>query len=240
MLVRHESGGIRWYSFAPLDELGFLANWVTTNRNGFNLAGPPDGTAGKNRSLANELFAGGRKIYLPVQEHGVLVRELSADAEAAAPADAVFTSRPTTPAGVLTADCLPIILADPAKKTAAVVHAGRKGIFGGIIGGTISAMKPRRVVAALGPAIRNCCYEVGPDVFDGGFDAFKKYYERGRLDLIKAALDQLSAAGVAAGDVHDSGICTHCGGGEFYSFRREGGSAGRFMTGLMILPPVGG
>ncbi len=240
MLVRHESGGIRWYSFAPLDELGFLANWVTTSRNGFNLAGPPDGTAGKNRSLANGLFAGGRKIYLPIQEHGVGVRELLTGSEEPVPADAVLTSRPMTPVGVLTADCLPIILADPAKNTAAVVHAGRKGIFRGIIGKTISGMKSKRVVAALGPAIRKCCYEVGPDVFEGGFDAYKKYYEHGRLDLIRAAMEQLAAAGVAAGDVHDSGICTFCGGGEFYSHRREGGNAGRFMTGLMILPAVAG
>lgn len=240
MLSQHESQGIRWYSFGPLDELGFLANWVTTSRNGFNLAGPPDGTNGKNHSLANALFAGGRKIYLPIQEHGVGVRELLTGSEEQASADAVLTSRPTTPAGVLTADCLPIILADPGKKTAAVVHAGRKGIFRGIIGRTILGMKSKRVVAALGPAIRKCCYEVGPDVFEGGFDSYKKYYEQGRLDLIKAALEQLAAAGVGAGDVHDSGICTFCGGGEFYSHRREGEKAGRFMTGFMILRPVAG
>ena len=235
MLTKHESQGVTWYSFAPLDELGFLANWVTTSSNGFDLARSNDpGAPQENLALANRIFAGGRKIYLPIQEHGTRTREVTSDSETPTAADAVILKKPFAPAGVLTADCLPIILADPAGKVAAVVHAGRKGIFQGIIGRTITGMKSQNLVAALGPAIRNCCYEVGEEVFEGGFEGFKKYYANGRLDLIKAALEQLVSAGVAPGDVHDCGICTSCN-GEFYSHRREKGNAGRFMTGAMIL-----
>lgn len=238
MLTLRESQGTRWYTFKPLDELGIFTNWITTRLNGFNLASSTtDETARENLAFANRLFAGGRTICLPKQVHGTEIYRLSGDPEKIVPADAVIMSAPFTPAGVLTADCLPIILADPKQKKAAIVHAGRMGIFLGIIGKTLARMgSGGDVVAAIGPSIRKCCYEVKEDVFEGGFDFYRKYFADGKLDMAGAAFDQLLAAGVAEKNVHDCGICTSCRVDEFYSHRAEKGNAGRFMTGVMISP----
>jgi hypothetical protein len=244
MLARHESEGTVWYSFEALDKLGFLENWITTRRGGvsrygFNLGGHVGDDGNKveeNLRRAARLLSGGRPIYMPVQVHGCEVHEPSESAEARSNADAVFIKKPFLPAGVLTADCLPLILADTAGKTATVIHAGRKGIFGNIIARAIRRMggAPAGIVAALGPAIRSCCYEVKDDVFEGGFDAFRKYFAGGRLDIIRAARDQLLAAGVSGGNIHDCGICTCCHTDEFYSHRGEEGKTGRFLTGAMV------
>lgn len=243
MLVRHEERGMAWYTFPPLDELGFLRHWVTTRAggvswHGFNLAthvGDDEGAVNENLRLAAGLFSGGKAIFLPVQVHGNDVHEPAHHEDARCHADAVLVAKPGLPAGVLTADCIPLILADREKKAAAVVHAGRKGVFENIIGETIKRMgsNPANIIAAIAPAIRSCCYEVGEDVF-AGYGQFKKYLKDGKLDIVGAARDQLLAAGVLPENIHDSGICTSCHTDEFYSHRAERGNAGRFMTGVML------
>lgn len=240
-MTRHERDGIAWYSYDVLDKLGWLANWVTTRKgghakHGFDLA-RNSGEAGvmENRQKAAELFADGHPIFLPRQVHGTAVCATTCGGREA---DAVLITAPNQPAGVLTADCLPIILADTRNKAAAVVHAGRQGVFDGIIAAAIARLTgtPKDLAAVIGPAIRACCYEVGPDVFQGGHDSFKRFFKAGRLDIAAAAQEQLLAAGVPKAGIFDSGVCTSCRTDEFYSHRAEKGDAGRFMTGLMIRP----
>lgn len=240
-MTRHERDGIAWYSYEALDKLGWLANWVTTRKggqakHGFDLA-RNSGEAGvmENRQKAAELFTGGVPIFLPRQVHGIAV---CVPADGGCEADAVLITEPNQPAGVLTADCLPIILADTRKRGAAVVHAGRQGVFDNIIAASVARLTstPKDVVAVIGPAIRPCCYEVQPDVFAGGYDLFKRFLVAGRLDIVRAAKEQLLVAGVPESAIHDSGICTSCHTDEFYSHRAEKGDTGRFMTGIMIRP----
>ncbi len=240
-MTRHEKDGIVWYSYRALDALGWLANWVTTRHGGaapygFDLA-RNNGEAGimENRRTAAELFAGGRGIFLPRQVHGIAV---CGTADAGCEADAVLVTKPESPAGVLTADCLPIIVADTARQRAAVVHAGRQGVFDNIIAATLARMEgtPADMVAVIGPGIRACCYEVQSGVFAGGYEAFKRFLVAGRLDIVAAAKEQLMAAGLPEAAIHDSRRCTACRTDEFYSHRAEQGKAGRFMTGIMIRP----
>ncbi|MBI3794957.1 MAG: polyphenol oxidase family protein, partial [Nitrospinae bacterium] len=148
---------------------------------------------------------------------------------------AVFVKNPGLSVGVLTADCIPLILADPVQKTVCVVHAGRKGVFLNIVEKALARMNASKETAAvLGPFIRKCCYEVKDDVFENGFNDFKKYFNGGTLDIASAVIDQITSAGVLSKNIHDSGICTSCSVGEFFSHRREQGVAGRFMTGVCI------
>ncbi len=238
-MTRHERDGIVWYSYDALDKLGWLANWVTTRRggqakHGFDLA-RNSGEAGvmQNRQKAAGLFSGGCPIFLPRQVHGTVVCSTSGGGHEA---DGVLTTEPNQPAGVLTADCLPVILADTRNKAAAIVHAGRQGVFDNIIAVAIARLTgaPENIIAVIGPAIRSCCYEVKSDVFDGGYDSFKRFLVEGKLDIARAAKEQLTAAGVPEAAIFDSGVCTSCRTDEFYSHRAEKGDTGRFMTGIMI------
>jgi len=106
-------------------------------------------------------------------------------------ADALFTREPGVLLAVQTADCIPILLADPKRRAIAAIHSGWRGTLGRIAAKTLGRMqmefgtRPDDVIAALGPGIGRCCYEVGPDVarefhsqfpearewFDGPFDA---------------------------------------------------------------------
>jgi YfiH family protein len=83
-------------------------------------------------------------------------------------ADAMVTDRPGLVLGILTADCAPVLLADPRARVVAAAHAGWRGAIGGVLDGTVAAMvklgaAPERIVAAVGPCIGHRSYEVGHD-----------------------------------------------------------------------------
>ena len=133
-------------------------------------------------------------------------------------------------AGVIkTADCLCVVLTDPAFPMAVIVHAGWRGTLKKITAKALDMMIERgaarqRMIALLGPSIRGCCYEVGPEVCDAfmheGFpeDVFSRRDDRLFLDLAKANGEFLKDESIRA--VHDVGICTYCSGGVFASYRR--------------------
>jgi polyphenol oxidase len=165
------------------------------------------------------------------QVHGAHVRALSARPdphEEPAPADGQATSVPGVAPIVLVADCLPIALA--ARGAVAMVHAGWRGLAGGVMAEGVRAIHALGgsgpMVAAIGPGAGGCCYEVGDEV-RAMFAAHGDAVRNGRnLDLKAIARRELQAAGVAA--VHDVGICTLCAEpGLFYSHRRDGGVTGR-------------
>lgn len=251
-LTRHEEKGVAWYTFGILDEFQFLDHWITTRIGGtsaggyksLNLGhhvGDDAGNVEANKKKARDIFCGGKPIYTSKQVHGNGVLMVTQSTIKKFAADCLLVSEADVPAGILTADCLPIILVDPVHKMAGLVHAGRKGIFAMVIPTAVSAMtmfsntEPETITAALGPGIRACCYEVGDDVFEKGYEDFIKYKNRdGKLDIAEAAKDQLAGSGVARENIYDSHVCTSCEKKEFYSHRAEKGKTGRFMTGLAI------
>ncbi|MEW6554968.1 MAG: peptidoglycan editing factor PgeF [Actinomycetota bacterium] len=139
---------------------------------------------------------------------------------------------------VLTADCVPIALADESIPAVAVVHAGWKGTIGDIAAAALRAMgaDPRRVKAVLGPSIAPCCYEVD----EGRAGLFVERYgeksevvtgKAGRnLDLVRANALNLMEAGVREENLLAVGGCTCCD-GRYFSFRRDGvtGRQGAFV-----------
>jgi YfiH family protein len=126
-----------------------------------------------------------------------------------------------TAALVFSADCLPVAVAGP--KGMAMLHAGWRGLAGGILAAGAEAVEATS--AAIGPGIGPCCYEVGEEVLES-FSGLGEGVAEGRmLDLPEVARRLLAAAGVER--VESAGLCTYCKADLFYSHRRDGGRTGR-------------
>jgi YfiH family protein len=121
---------------------------------------------------------------------------------------------------VFTADCLPVALYGPGGL--AVVHAGWRGLAGGILGKAAEAVGADR--AAIGPGIGPCCYEVGEEVL-AAFAGLDGVAEGRMLDLPEVARRLLSESGVER--VESAGLCTNCEAELFFSHRRDDGRTGR-------------
>jgi YfiH family protein len=190
-----------------------------------------------------------------------------------------FESAPTEPArsdgsvtksaglllAVQTADCVPILLVDPKNRVVAAVHAGWRGTLARIAEKAIGRMQMQfgsqaaDLLAAIGPAIGGCCYEVGTEVaaaFSGQFPNAAEFFDELRtgdepnplqwlnmmppghqppakkvlLDLPKANRLQLEAAGVRAANIFASDLCTGCRRDLLFSYRKEGAQSGRMMA----------
>lgn len=145
--------------------------------------------------------------------------------------DALLTWRPGVTVSVRTADCYPILLADVRRKAVAAVHAGWRGTADGIVGKALEKMRmefgtePEDVVAAIGPGIGGCCYEVGVEVA-GRFGASGA----GKLDLASENLRQLTRGGVPRERITVAGACTFCNPVQYFSYRREREAAGRMIS----------
>lgn len=192
-------------------------------------------------------------IYVMRQVHGddiTVIREIPEPSlmRAAVPADGTVTDRPGLVLTVLTADCLPILLADRKRRVVAAVHAGWRGTVAGIARkavGTMAAVfgsDPGDVFAALGPSIAKCCYEVGPEVIGAvrsAFDFADDHIEtktggKAMLDLVGLNRAALARAGLSTDRIRSADLCTNCSDDLFYSYRREGEGTGRMLAGIMI------
>jgi YfiH family protein len=154
-------------------------------------------------------------------------------------ADAVWTDRPGEVVAVLTADCLPVVLATGDGSRIAAVHAGWRGLAAGVLEAAVAAIGSdcRGLRAWIGPRIGPAAYEVdGPvrDAFPGCSSAFVPSRPGHWLaDLPAIATDRLHRAGVDA--IDDCGRCTASEPGHFFSHRRDGAS-GRQATLAWIDP----
>ena len=138
------------------------------------------------------------------------------------PGDGLWTDEPDLPLLAFAADCLPIALAraNGGSPAVAVLHAGWRGLLGGIVAAGTAAVGGS-LAACVGPAIGPCCYEVGPEVAEPAAAAFGADVVRGgRLDLWTAAERALRAEGVVAVERVD--LCTACHPELFFSHRRTG------------------
>jgi YfiH family protein len=173
-----------------------------------------------NRERVRALAGAGR-LTQGRQVHGTRV---VVDADDVVAADGQVVTREGVAPVVLVADCLPIALVAP--EAVAMLHAGWRGLAGGIVAEGVGALRragASRVAAAIGPAAGPCCYEVGDEV-RAAFGTGER-----TLDLPAIARGQLAAAGVD--EVADVGVCTICArdaeGPRFFSHRRDGGVTGR-------------
>ncbi len=152
-------------------------------------------------------------------------------------ADAALTRAPGTVLAILTADCLPVVLASRDGDELAAAHAGWRSLAAGVLERTLDAMRtPRdRIVAWFGPAAGPQSYEVGAEVRDAfvsrapeaesAFVATREHHWR--VDLFALARQRLASCGVTS--VHGGGLDTIAEAGRFYSYRRDG-RTGRMAT----------
>ncbi len=172
----------------------------------------------------------GLRLIRPRQVHGSAVATVSGAPPAAGPeteADGVVTATPGLAPTVITADCLPIVIAGA--NAVATVHAGWRGLEAGVIANAVRALRAFSagvLCAAIGPGAGVCCYAVG-DELHRRFHARCQDFRAGQnLDLKAIARVQLMQAGVAT--IFDAGICTICADPALlYSYRREGPQTGR-------------
>jgi YfiH family protein len=204
-----------------------------------NLAGHvgdrPEAVAANRVLLREAAHLPAEPLWLQ-QVHGAEVVRHE-DRPAPGPADAAVAFEPARVCAVMTADCLPVVLADRAGTRVGVAHAGWRGLVGGVLEATIEALglAPADLHAWLGPAIGQRAFEVGPEVRDAYLaklevpDTFLLQNERGRYqaDLYGLARLVLQRAGVTA--VHGGGWCTHEDRARFFSHRRDG-VTGRMAT----------
>jgi polyphenol oxidase len=224
----------------------------------------------KNRkAFQSALGAAESRLILLSQFHSSVVRFVQTPPNGPCRGDASFTNTPGLLLGVQTADCVPILLVDPKKRAVAAIHAGWRGTLARIAEKTLGQMRmhfgssPEDILAALGPAIGGCCYEVGTELvteFASQFAVAEEWFnelrtgdepnplqwlnmmppghqpppKNVRLDLRKANRSQLVSAGLAGKNIFVSDLCTACHTNLFFSYRRESGASGRLLAAVGI------
>jgi YfiH family protein len=179
------------------------------------------------------------------QVHGADVCDIRVGSpfESGVRADALVSDDPTRVLSVKYADCVPLLLASADGRAVAAVHAGWRGLVAGVIRAAVrqlektSAAPASSFVAAIGPCIGVDAFEVGPEVLT----AFARLMgphaplrtgrdDKGHVDLRQAALHELQSAGVNAGRIDTSDLCTYAHPAEFFSHRRDGNATGRMAA----------
>ena len=205
---------------------------------GEHVGDEPDSVAENRRRLCEQL--GIDEPYWLDQVHGTRVVRAGVAGEHPS-ADAAIADESNRVCAVLTADCLPILLARTDGRRVAAVHCGWRGLSGGVLESTIAALDtpPRELIAWLGPAIGPAHFEVGSEVRDAfmridpsAVTAFRAN-ARGRwmCDLYRIAHQHLNRAGIDA--IFGGGRCTFGEASSFFSFRRDG-RCGRMATLIWI------
>ena len=185
-------------------------------------------------------------------------------------ADVIVTNDPTVAIAIQTADCVPILIVDRRTGAVAAAHAGWRGLAASVPRVAVDALvretgsRVEELIAAAGPSIGACCYEVGEDVRARFLEAGWKTSMTGRwffeapqpsvgnpsmprvrgtdpgrwyFDSAAAAGDQLESAGVPRGQIFVAGLCTASHAGVFCSYRRDGAPAGRMAAVIRSGPP---
>jgi polyphenol oxidase len=278
------SGSLRLLQLAHFAKLPWLLHGFSTRPGGVSLLDGEkvlnlgfqawdsrDTVVENRRQFQSALGAKNFSLLLLKQIHSDVVHLFSKSSANACKGDACTSNVPGLLLGVQTADCVPILLVDPKQRAVAAVHAGWRGTLARIVQKTVGRMqlefesKPGNLLAALGPSIGPCCYEVGAEFvtkFTAQFADAHDYFDEPRtgeepnpiqwlnmmppghqplpknvrLDLPRANRSQLIAAGLRPANVFTSGLCTACRTDLFFSYRREGTISGRLLSVAGIRP----
>lgn len=278
------SGGLQILELAPFKKLPWLVHGFSTRVGG---ASTLNGHQVLNLSFMEwdskenvlenrrrfQSAVGAREFTaLPIKQiHSDVIHIFPAAPAEPGKGDASATDEPGLLLAVQTADCVPILLVDPRKRAVAAIHAGWKGTLARITGKAVGRMqlefgsKPANLLAALGPSIGPCCYEVGTELvtkFTAQFADAAEYFDEPRsgeepnplqwlnmappghqppaknvhLDLRKANRSQLLAAGLRPQNIFTSDLCTACHTDLFFSYRKEGPPSGRLLSVIGVRP----
>ncbi len=225
--------GVRYGFFGSR---GGVSTGIYASLNGGQGSGDDPGAVGENRRrVAGALGIAETALVSAFQRHSdraVAVTE-PWTRETRPRCDAMVTDRPGIGLGVLAADCGPVLLADAQARVVGAAHAGWKGALAGVLPNAVAAMERlgadrSRIIAALGPCIRQASYEVGPEFPAPFLEQHKdnaRYFRAGeraghfQFDLGGYIVAQLEAAGLAA--VCDTGLDTYANPDRLFSYRRN-------------------
>jgi len=226
---------------------------------------PRENVLENRRIFQSALRASDLQLIRLKQIHSDVIHFFPAAPAGPCSGDASISNKARLLLAVQTADCVPVLLVDPKKRAVAAIHAGWRGTLARIAEKAAGRMqlefgsKPADILAALGPSIGPCCYEVGVDLvtkFNAQFADAHDYFDEPRtgdepnpiqwlnmsppghqpppknvhLDLRKANRSQLLAAGLHPKNIHVSDLCTACRTDLLFSYRREGPVSGRLLS----------
>jgi YfiH family protein len=181
---------------------------------------------GSEEAIALLLRLPHERMFRVSQVHGARAIRAGGDPAALAQenADALVADERDTAVGVRVADCVPVLLASSTSGAVAAVHAGWRGVVAGVVA---SAFRLGAFdLAAIGPCIGACCFEIGEDVAQ----KLAPHVRDGRGDLRAAVRAQLRAQGLPDAQIDDVAGCTRCDAERFFSHRRDGEAAGRHFA----------
>jgi YfiH family protein len=220
---------------------------------GTNTFDSPHNVQGNRSLLARACGARAERLVTVTQVHGTDLLVIDAPNPDYShflklECDGLITNQPGVVIGVCVADCVPLLLLDPVKRAAAALHAGWKGTAGEIGKKGVEALcslfssSPGDILAAVGPGIGPCCYEVDTPVMEAfrksgaGGEPFARETGKGKwaLDLAAANRHQLLEAGLPDENIETTHYCVSCEHDLFFSYRRDGGDTGRQMGFIML------
>jgi purine-nucleoside/S-methyl-5'-thioadenosine phosphorylase / adenosine deaminase len=265
---RIAENGVQWFSNSGYEGLPWLWHGFSTRIGGVSSAYSSDVSATElnlgftvaddeenvreNRRRLVEAITGSHETPLITVRQIHSNRTELADPGKVCDGDGLMTNQAGMLLGIMTADCIPVLIADPVRGAVAAFHAGWRGTVQRIVELGIARMQseyssiPSDLIAAIGPGIGPCCYQVGEQLlaeFQAHFTYANELFSPApkeqadttgpsplHLDLIEANRRQLLEAGVPASSISVVGGCTSCHPNLFYSHRASNGHAGRMMS----------
>lgn len=193
------------------------------------------------------------RLFLVKQVHGgagLSTEDCLPEISIRTPGDFVTSATPGDICGVITADCVPLLIYDPVLPCVAAVHSGWRGTLAGVGASAVRALaerygsNPADMTVAAGPAIGVCCFEVGSDVemkFKEAFPSLEGISTpggRGRphIDLWMVISETLRRSGVPLENIETLGGCTFCNPESYFSYRRDGSPIGQHMSFIGLKP----
>lgn len=268
-LNRHNNDGIVYFTVPSFDKTGKVTHAFTTRNGGVGresyeslnlsiLTDEPLGNILENRrKLSEALSFSANDMVGAWQVHGDSIYLVtnkdrgrgSTDPITVIPdTDALITGEKGIVLSAFFADCVPVLFYDPENEAVGVAHAGWKGTAARIGAKTVLAMgkafgsKPHKILAAIGPSIGACHYQVDEPVITRFSQEFPDDYQEfmiaddkpgyARLDLWKANVNILRKAGILEDNITVARLCTYCNQDKFFSHR--GGSKGRHAAVIML------
>ncbi|MBW2526762.1 MAG: peptidoglycan editing factor PgeF [Deltaproteobacteria bacterium] len=199
---------------------------------------------------ADHLGVSAARIYVLKQVHGRSHRTLRGDEAQEelmrTPGDITVSRAADVACAVRTADCPAILLADRRSGAVAACHSGWRGTVRNVAQAGLDALREvaggsADVIAAIGPHIEDCCFEVGDDVAAElaaaspiGEAVVDRSRPRAHVDLRRIIEAQLRQAGLAPDAIDHVRGCTHCDPARFHSYRRNGKLGGRLMAAIVV------
>lgn len=262
MFRLNTSGNLRYYTIDEFEKTGLLKHCFSTRRGGvstgtydslnlrMNSGDSTENVLKNYEILCDELNMNYKNLVFSKQVHSDKIYTVGKNdcgngivkPQKFESCDALITAEAGVPIAVFGADCVPVYFFDTENRVIALAHSGWKGTVLKISEKVVAKMmsefssKPENIIAAIGPSVQVCHFEVGDEVADIFRDKFGaeviEKHEKYHVNMQKAVKMQLEGCGVPQKNIVDSGICTYCDSELFYSHRLMGDARG-VMAALM-------